>query len=160
MVVKLYESDGVKVFNVTADKVLPQWVQKKRGRKLSRDEGYARHIELLQVRLSPPPMMPVRVAECYICLLAACHVPAAKHSRCSRTQHDEELLQQPEPDIPFPPSSLTLHHILYHGASLGRDLASLAARASGHFSASFTHTCLHYMDSYTEKHYTAVLAEE
>ena len=49
MVVKLYESDGVKVFNITADKVLPQWVQKKRGRKLSRDEGYARHIELLQV---------------------------------------------------------------------------------------------------------------
>lgn len=49
MVVKLYESDGVKVFNITADKVLPQWVQKKKGRKLSRDEGYARHIELLQV---------------------------------------------------------------------------------------------------------------
>lgn len=53
MVVKLYESDGVKVFNVTADKVLPQWVQKKRGRKLSRDEGYARHIELLQVSSRP-----------------------------------------------------------------------------------------------------------
>jgi ribosome biogenesis protein ENP2 len=48
MVVKLYESDGVKVYNITADKVLPSWVSKKRGRKLSRDAGYAQHIDLIQ----------------------------------------------------------------------------------------------------------------
>jgi ribosome biogenesis protein ENP2 len=48
MVVKLYEADGVKVFNVTADKVIPSWVSKKRGGKLSRDADYARHIDLIQ----------------------------------------------------------------------------------------------------------------
>ena len=48
MVVKLYEADGVKVFNVTADKVIPAWVSKKRGKKLSRDADYARHIDLIQ----------------------------------------------------------------------------------------------------------------
>jgi ribosome biogenesis protein ENP2 len=48
MVVKLYEADGVKVFNVTADKVIPSWVSKKRGKKLSKDADYARHIDLIQ----------------------------------------------------------------------------------------------------------------
>lgn len=49
MVVRLQESDGVKVYNVTADKTLPSWVKKKKGAKLSRDADYAHHIELIQV---------------------------------------------------------------------------------------------------------------
>jgi hypothetical protein len=50
MVVKLQDSDGVKVYNITADKVLPAWVQKKKGSKLSRDVDYAKHVDLVQVR--------------------------------------------------------------------------------------------------------------
>lgn len=50
MVVKLQEADGVKVYNVTADKALPAWVKKTKNARLSRDAEYARHIDLIQVR--------------------------------------------------------------------------------------------------------------
>ena len=51
MVVKLQEADGVKVYNVTADKALPAWVKKTKNARLGRDAEYARHLDLIQVRL-------------------------------------------------------------------------------------------------------------
>lgn len=46
--VKLQQADGAQVYNITADKVQPEWVKKKKGTRLSRDADYANHIELLQ----------------------------------------------------------------------------------------------------------------
>lgn len=46
--VKLQQADGAKVYNLTADKVQPEWVKKKKGTRLSRDVDYANHVELLQ----------------------------------------------------------------------------------------------------------------
>jgi hypothetical protein len=49
MVVKVQEADGVKVYNITADKTLPAWVKKRKNAQLSRDAGYAKHVDLIQV---------------------------------------------------------------------------------------------------------------
>jgi hypothetical protein len=51
MVVKLQDADGVKVYNLTAAKVLPAWAQKgsrARGKPLHGDADFGRHVELLQ----------------------------------------------------------------------------------------------------------------
>ena len=57
MVVKLQEADGVKVYNITADKTLPAWVKKTNNARLSRDAEYAKHIDLVQARPSPQTCM-------------------------------------------------------------------------------------------------------
>jgi len=49
MVVKVQDSDGVKVYNVTAGKNLPSWLTDKRRRhSLSKDQTFGKHVELIQ----------------------------------------------------------------------------------------------------------------
>lgn len=45
----MQESDGVKVYNVTAGKNLPSWLKdKRRKHSLSKDDSYNKHVELIQ----------------------------------------------------------------------------------------------------------------
>ncbi|CAN0322758.1 unnamed protein product, partial [Discosporangium mesarthrocarpum] len=39
---------GVKIYNLSSGKTLPQWLSDKQRRSLSKDEDYRRRIELLQ----------------------------------------------------------------------------------------------------------------
>jgi ribosome biogenesis protein ENP2 len=63
MVVKLQQADGVKVYNITADKVLPAWIKKKKGTQLSKDPEYANHVELIQDLGLPSTCHKVKVTQ-------------------------------------------------------------------------------------------------
>lgn len=48
MALRVTASDGVKVYNVTAGKTLPQWLSEEKKRGLRKNEDYLRRLELLQ----------------------------------------------------------------------------------------------------------------
>lgn len=50
--VKVTTFNGVKVYNVTAGKTLPQWLSEKKKKALRKDKDYRNRIELVQVRIS------------------------------------------------------------------------------------------------------------
>ena len=52
------ESRGVKVYNVSSGKTLPQWLSDKKKKSLRKDEEYKSRIELIQVCPQHAPASP------------------------------------------------------------------------------------------------------
>lgn len=63
---RVQELNGVKVYNVSSDKAVPEWLTEKRKRALRKDEEYIGRVTLLQVCCTglwvfvfPPPSLPL-----------------------------------------------------------------------------------------------------